>query len=198
MSKNSNWKVVGIGVEIIAAVLVDIDPTWAIAFAIIGGGLILYGFFPEPFQRLFSPKMARSSLEKIEARVDRQPINHAYAHLIEVRVFEEDGNKPMQIAGLLRQAALDGKVIIWGSEPSSAPVEWQAPALLEINRRYWRHHGIDPVFLMIDASELPSEGCKTQRESPPWNDPIECYWHLHVDMNQVGSIWREHMRPDNE
>ena len=130
--------------------------------------------------------------------LDRQPINRAYEHLMEVGVFEEDGNEPMQIAGLLRQAALDGEIVIWGSEPSSAPVEWQAPILLEINRGYWRHHGIDPVRLMIDASELPDEGCKTQRESRPRNAQTECYWHLHVDMNQVGSIWREHTRPDNE
>ena len=130
-------------------------------------------------------------------QLDRQPINQAYEYLVGLRVVQEDGNEPMQIAGLLRQAALDGEIMIWGSESSSAPVEWQAPILLEINRGYWRHHGIDPVRLMIDASELPDEGCKTQRESPPWNDQTECYWHLHVDMSQVGSIWREQMRPDN-
>ena len=130
-------------------------------------------------------------------QLDRQPINQAYEYLVGLRVVQEDGNEPMQIAGLLRQAALDGKIMIWGSEPSSAPVEWQAPILLEINRGYWRHHGIDPVRLMSDASELPDAGCKTQRESPPWNDQTECYWHLHVDMSQVGSIWREQMRPDN-
>ena len=125
-----------------------------------------------------------------EPAIDRQPINRAYEHLMEVGVFEEDGNEPMQIAGLLRQAALDGEILIWGAEPSSAPVEWQTPILLAIDSDYWRHHGIDPVRLMFDASELPDEGCKTQRESRPWNDQTECYWHLHVDMNQVGSIWR--------
>ena len=45
--------------------------------------------------------------------------------------------------------------MIWGSEPSSAPVEWQAPILLEINRDYWRHHEIDLLSLTTDASELP-------------------------------------------
>ena len=130
--------------------------------------------------------------------LDRQPINLAYEHLIRVGVFEEDGNDALQIANLLRQAALDGEISIWGSEPSSMPVEWQAPFLIEIDRDYWRHHGIDPVRLMHDASEFPGEGCKTERESPPWNAQIECYWHLHVDMNQVGSIWRKQTRPDNE
>ena len=121
--------------------------------------------------------------------LDRHPINRAYEHLMEVGVFEEDGNEVMQIAGLLRQAALDGDILIWGAEPSSAPVEWQTPILLAIDRDYWRHHGIDPVRLMIDASELPDEGCKTQRESRPWDDQTECYWHLNVDMKQVRSKW---------
>ena len=99
--------------------------------------------------------------------LDRQPINRAYEHLVEVGVFEEDENEPTQIAGLLRQAALDGQILIWGSEPSFSPVEWQTPILLAIDRDYWRHHGIGPVSLMHDASELPDEGCKTDRESPP-------------------------------
>ena len=133
-----------------------------------------------------------------EPAIDRQPINLAYEHLIRVGVFEEDGNDALQIANLLRQASLDGEISIWGSEPSSMPVEWQAPFLIEIERGYWRHHGIDPVRLMHDASELPDEGCKTERESPPWNAQFKCYWHLHVDMNQVGSIWRKQTRPDNE
>ena len=124
-------------------------------------------------------------------QLDRQPINQAYEYLVGPRVVQEDGNEPMQIAGLLRQAALDGEIMIWGSEPSSAPVEWQAPILLEINRGYWRHHEIDPVSLMIDASELPDKGCKTQRRSHPWNDQTECYWHLHVDMKQVRSKWTD-------
>ena len=50
--------------------------------------------------------------------LDRQPINLAYEHLIRVGVFEEDGNDALQIANLLRQAALDGGISIWGSEPS--------------------------------------------------------------------------------
>ena len=123
--------------------------------------------------------------------LDRQPINHAYEHLMEVGVFEEDGNEPMQIAGLLRQAALDGDILIWGAEPSFAPVEWQTPILLAIDRDYWRHHGIDPVRLMIDASKLPDKGCETQRETRPWDDQTECYWHLHVDMKQVRSKWTD-------
>ena len=105
-----------------------------------------------------------------EPAIDRQPINLAYEHLIRVGVFEEDGNDALQIANLLRQAALDGDISIWGSEPSSMPVKWQAPFLIEIDRGYWRHHGIDPVRLMHDASEIPGEGCKTERESPPWDD----------------------------
>ena len=119
--------------------------------------------------------------------LDRHPINRAYEHLMDVGVFEEDRNKPTQIAGLLRQAALDGEILIWGAEPSAAPVEWQTPILLAVDRDHWRHHGIDPVSLMFDASELPYEGCKTERESRPWDDQTECYWHLHVDMNQVRS-----------
>ena len=126
-----------------------------------------------------------------EPAIDRQPVNQAYEHLVGLRVVKEDGNEPMQIAGLLRQAALDGEIVVWGSEPSSAPVERQAPILLEINRGYWRHHGIDPVRLMIDASELPDEGCKTQREGRPRNAQTECYWHLHVDMKQVRSKWTD-------
>ena len=125
-------------------------------------------------------------------QLDRQPINQAYEYLVGLRVVQqdgEDGKEPMQIAGLLRQAALDRQIMIWGSEPSSAPVESQAPILLEINRGYWEHHGIDPVSLMSGASELPEKGCKTQRGSDPFNDQTECYWHLHVDMKQVKSKW---------
>ena len=128
-------------------------------------------------------------------QLDRQPINQAYKYLVDPRVVQEDGqedgDEPIRIAGLLRQAALDEEIMIWGSEPSSAPVEWQAPILLEINRDYWRHHQIYPVGLMIDASEFPDTGCKTQRGSDPLNDPTECYWHLHVDMKQVRSKWTD-------
>ena len=127
-------------------------------------------------------------------QLDRQPINQAYAYLVGLKVVQEDGNEPLQmrIAGLLRQAALDGDILIWGAEPSLAPVERQTPILLAIDRDFWRHHGIDPVLLTFDASALPDEGCKTQRESGPPDDKTECYWHLHVDMNQVGSKWSEH------
>ena len=125
--------------------------------------------------------------------LDRQPINQAYAYLMEVRVFKEDGHEllSMRIAGLLKQAALDGEIMIWGSEPSLVPVERQTPILLAIDRDFWRHHGIDPVSLTFDASALPDEGCKTQRESGPSDDKTECYWHLHVDMNQVRSKWTD-------
>ena len=130
--------------------------------------------------------------------LDRQPINLAYEHLIRVEVFEEDGNDALQIANLLRQAALDGEISIWGSEPSSMPVKWQAPFLIEIEPGYWRHHGIDPVRLMHDASELPDEGCKTDRESPPWNAQFKCYWHLHVDMSQVRLQWADDGRMEGQ
>ena len=43
-------------------------------------------------------------------QLDRQPINQAYEYLVGLRVVQEDGNEPMQIAGLLRQAALDGEI----------------------------------------------------------------------------------------
>ena len=133
-------------------------------------------------------------------QLDRQPINQAYAYLVGLKVAQEDGTEPlhMHIAGLLRQAALDGDIMIWGAEPSLVPVERQTPILLAIDRDFLRHHGIDPVCLTFDASALPDEGCKTQREGRPSDDKTECYWHLHVDMNQVWSIWRQHTRPDNE
>ena len=115
------------------------------------------------FQKAVKTEGPKSSsnpfLPEVETKatpLDRQPINRAYEHLMDVGGFE----------------------------PSSAPVEWQAPILLEINRGYWRHHGIDPVDLMIDASELPDRGCKTPRESPPWNDQTECYCHLHVNRHR--------------
>ena len=125
-------------------------------------------------------------------QLDRQPINQAYEYLAGLKVVKEDGMEPMQVAGLLRQAALDGEIMIWGSEPSLVPVERQAPILLEINRGYWRHHGINPASLMIDASELPDKGCETQRgHRHDRNDQTECYWHLHVDMKQVRTKWTD-------
>ena len=48
-------------------------------------------------------------------QLERLPINLAYEHLIRVGVFEEDGNDALQIANLLRQAALDGEISIWGA-----------------------------------------------------------------------------------
>lgn len=120
--------------------------------------------------------------------LDRQPINRAYEYLLDMKVFREDGNEALQIANLLRQAALDGEILIWGSEPSSISVEWQAPFLVEIDRDDWRHHEIEAVRLMESASELPEKGCTALttgiREA-------EGYWHLHVDMNQVRSKWAD-------
>ena len=37
--------------------------------------------------------------------LERQPINQAYEYLAGLKVVKEDGNEPMQVAGLLRQAA---------------------------------------------------------------------------------------------
>ena len=76
--------------------------------------------------------------------LDRQPINQAYAYLMEVRVFKEDGHEllSMRIAGLLKQAALDGADNdLRALTPSLVPVERQTPILLAIDRDFWRHHG---------------------------------------------------------
>ena len=118
----------------------------------------------------------------------RQPINRAFEYLLDMRVFREDGNQALQIANLLRQSALDGELLIWGSEPSSIPIEWHEPFLIEIDRDYWRHHEIDAVRLMEGASDLPEKGC-TALTTGVRED--EGYWHLHVDMNQVRSKWSD-------
>ena len=136
-----------------------------------------------PSSGLLSPKVATKA-----PQLDRQPINQAYEHLIEVGVFEENGNEALQIANLLRQAALDGEISVWGAEPSSVPVEWQAPFLKEIDRDHWRHHEIDAARLMISVNDLPEKGCTTLTTGIM---EVEGYWHLHVSMNQVRYKWAD-------
>ena len=120
--------------------------------------------------------------------LDRHPINHAYEYLLDLKVFREDGNEALQIANLLRQAALDGEISVWGAEPSSVPVEWQSPFLLEIDRDHWRHNEIAAEFLMISVNDLPEKGCTTLTTGIM---EVEGYWHLHVNMNQVRYKWAD-------
>ena len=192
-----------------AALMTALDSSWGLWIFLLGLiGLIIT--FVIPVWKSRSQKAIGTEGQGISSgsvlpevgtkapQLDRQPINQAYEYLVGLKVVQEDGHQPWQIAVLLRQAALDGEILIWGAEPSSASVKWPTPILLAIDRDYWRHHEIDPVRLMYDASELPDAGCTTQRESRPPDDQPECYWHLHVDMNRVRSKCWEHTRPDNE
>ena len=192
-----------------AALMTALDSSWGLWIFLLGLiGLIIT--FVIPVWKSRSQKAIGTEGQGISSgsvlpevgtkapQLDRQPINQAYEYLVGLKVVQEDGHQPWQLAVLLRQAALDGEILIWGAEPSSASVKWPTPILLAIDRDYWRHHEIDPVRLMYDASELPDAGCTTQRESRPPDDQPECYWHLHVDMNRVRSKCWEHTRPDNE
>ena len=194
MSKKRNWTAVGLGIQVVAAVIVAVDPLLAIPVSLLGFAIIAWGLFPTFLQRCASRLpgwriVRQPNTQPGERRsIERQPINHAYEHLIGVGACEEDGNEALRIASILRQAALDGQILIWGAEPSSVPDEWHNPLLLEIERDYWRHYEIDPVSLMISAGELPEQGCTTLGSSSrhPQN---ECYRHLHVNMNEIRSRW---------
>ena len=56
-----NWTAIGIGLEVLAGVVVTIDPILAIPVAVAGGTAILWGLFPDQLNRLSSQLFRRKT-----------------------------------------------------------------------------------------------------------------------------------------
>lgn len=121
----------------------------------------------------------------------RQPINHAYEYLKDIGIYQGEDNEAIGIAALLRQAAYDGDITVWGSSPTFA--QFGEPFLAILPSEYWKDYEIEPGCLMVSADELTEKGHVTEfnlfGQSNRLAEP-EIYWHLHVDMREVSGKWQ--------
>ena len=86
----------------------------------------------------------------------RRPINHAYEYLKDIGIYQGEDDEAIGIAALLRQAAYDGDIRVWGSTPTFA--QFGKPFLETLPSEYWKDYEIEPALLMVSADELPKEG----------------------------------------
>ena len=122
----------------------------------------------------------------------RRPINHAYEYLKDIGIYQGEDDEAIGIAALLRQAAYDGDIRVWGSRPTFA--QFGDPLLETLPSEYWKDYEIEPGLLMVSADELPEKGhvtvfnlfSQSNRPAEP-----EIYWHLHVDMREVSGKWQQ-------
>ena len=122
--------------------------------------------------------------------LDRQPIYHAYKHLKKINLCNETGHEFDEIASILRQAAIDGEIIIWGAA-RTLQFKHENPIFKKISSEYWEGHGIEPSFLYANPNEFPNQGfghVKTYQEQMP-EGVGTIYYYLQVDMDEVKARW---------
>ena len=196
MSKGRNWTFIGLGIEVIAGVVVAINLLWAIPVATVGVAFMAYGTFPEQIQRIVSklPFLAKASqqnarseaakqpLEKTTPWANRQPINHAYDWLYENGYCEDDENASEDIAHLLRQAAADEEITVWGAKAEPLWLEGQKPLLFKISSEYWLTAEIDPTRInrSVDALNDITEGAHVTLKDMSASGDVIIYWHLSI------------------
>ena len=76
---------------------------------------------------------------------------------------------------MLRQAALDGDITIWGIEYANQSPD--QPLLLKIPPDYWASYAIDPASYEKSVLTKPDAALK------------KLYQHLHADMNEIRMKW---------
>ena len=73
--------------------------------------------------------------------VDRRPLDHAYRILRYMGVYQGEGDERAGISNMLRQAALDGDITMWGVEIANQSLD--RCVLLKIPPDYWTNYAID-------------------------------------------------------
>lgn len=120
MVPRRKWTAVGTGLELLAAVLMAVDPLFSIPVAIIGGGFIVWGFFPDQLRswgaKLFG-KWGKSnkyiSLNEAARRTYEETEETSVAWFAEIP--HADGNKAVlswcayALVGKNRQTPIYGK-----------------------------------------------------------------------------------------
>lgn len=181
MSKERNWTVIGVGLEVLAGVIVAIDPMLAIPVSIGGAAAIFYGVWPEQCRRFFR----RNPEVGIAAEVKRDislldAIHRAATGEWKVCDFDElaEGkiNEFVGVLEKIQQAAFDGDLPIWGKQARSDV--WRP-----IPPEYWEYHGIDWFSMLKGEPEnLKTEAKKTTRNVGVW-------WELMTSRKRVDELW---------
>ena len=126
--------------------------------------------------------------------IDRRRINRAYEYLKDICAYQGDGDEAIGIAAMLRQAAYDGDITIWGSRPTFSPIG--GPFLEKIPKEFWKKYEIEANLLPLDVDELgesEERGHFTARASLSTDSSLEdtdANWHLHVYMSEVKANWQ--------
>ena len=103
--------------------------------------------------------------------VDRQPLDHAYRILRYMGVYRGECDERTGIANMLRQAALDGDIVMWGAEIANQSLD--RCVLLKIPHDYWANYAIDET------------GFEKSVFVGPDSIPQKLYWHLHADTDEI-------------
>ena len=115
--------------------------------------------------------------------LDRQPLDHAYRILRYMGAYQGEGDERTGISYMLRQAALDGDITIWGVEYANQPPDHRL--LLKIPPNYWANYAIDAAS--YENSVLTG----------PDSIPKKLYWNLHADMNEIRVKWANSVKRSN-
>ena len=128
-----------------------------------------------------SESIKESTLQR--KTVDRQPLDHAYRILKYMGVYRGEGDKRTGISNMLRQAALDGDIIMWGVEIANQSLD--RCVLLKIPPDYWANYAIDETGFEKSAFVGPD------------SIPHKLYWHLHADMDEIKVKYAKLMEQSN-
>ena len=82
MPKERHWTVIGVGLEVLAGVIVTIDPMLAIPVSIAGAAAIFYGVWPEQCRRILGRKLTFMATSR-EERASK--INELHAQAVKLR-----------------------------------------------------------------------------------------------------------------
>jgi len=134
MDHKGKWGTIGVGLELVAPLMMLIDPLLAIPPAILGATLILYGLCPRIFKadvgRLHNPYIPLKDAARIAYE---KTLNTSVSAMAE-RLGKDSGGTLSYYAIALIQDSPDSPVQIFGTRPPSTKLE----AIPHNKVRAWR------------------------------------------------------------
>ena len=98
-------------------------------------------------------------------------------------VYQGEGDERAGISNMLRQAALDGDITMWGVEIANQSLD--RCVLLKIPPDYWTNYAIDET------------GFEKSVFVGPDSTPQKLYWHLHADTDEIKVKFENLMEQSN-
>ena len=177
-------KIVGMGVVISGGTALNI---LGVFFAIL---LIAIELWWKPVGRIIKKMQSKKQIttQKAEQPLADMPIREAIEHIRAV-IGDNDFDKScyLETRIAIRQAALDGKISIYGKRELEPPAQIDScsEVYAKVDSDYWADHEINSMAV----GELWENYDHTNSENRNMNEYKNRYWNLRVNSQEIKDAW---------